>query len=63
MFLKYVEEECRNKGGQSIVLNVNKHNKVAIKSYRRNGYHHHQSVLEPIGDGFYMDDFLMVKVL
>jgi diamine N-acetyltransferase len=63
MFLQHVENESRNQGFEWIKLNVNKHNRGAVKTYRRNGYRNEKSVLEPIGLGFYVDDFVMVKKL
>ena len=63
MFLAHVEDECRKRGYKSIILNVNKNNHDAIKAYRRNGYVNRESVLADIGDGFFMDDYVMAKML
>ena len=47
----------------TLALNVNKHNTGAIKAYRRNGFIIRRSTYTDIGEGFYMDDFLMSKTL
>ena len=63
MFLAHIEHECIEQGFKSIVLNVNKNNHSAIKTYRRNGYINQESVLADIGGGFFMDDYVMAKDL
>lgn len=62
-FLHHIESVCRTSGYKNIVLQVNKTNKMAIRSYLRNGYHKQQEVVVDIGQGFVMDDFLMAKNL
>ena len=59
------ETECAatEDGASLLLLNVNKHNVRAIAAYRRAGYSHHQSILAPIGDGFFVDDYVLQKVL
>lgn len=55
-------EQCAQAlGATALFLNVNKHNARAIAAYRRAGYTHHQSVLAPIGAGFYVDDYVFQK--
>jgi ribosomal protein S18 acetylase RimI-like enzyme len=61
--LAEVEQRAVAKGATSIVLNVNKDNHKAIKSYRRNGYQVAESVTITIGSGFVMDDYVMRKEL
>ncbi len=58
-----VEQRSVASGATSIVLNVNKYNKLAIKSYKQNGYQIAESVIQDIGNGFIMDDFIMKKEL
>jgi ribosomal protein S18 acetylase RimI-like enzyme len=49
-------------GAQSLELQVNKHN-AAKQFYERNGFHvAYEKILE-IGNGFVMDDFIMLRVL
>lgn len=61
--LAEVEKRARSTGAAGIVLNVNKNNSKAIKSYRSNGYQVIESVVNDIGNGFVMDDYLMEKLL
>tara|TARA_B100000959_G_scaffold272824_1_gene322621 strand:- start:524 stop:1036 length:513 start_codon:yes stop_codon:yes gene_type:complete len=63
LLLTHVEDEARKAGFESITLNVNKHNHVALKTYQRNGYGQQESVLVDIGSGFFMDDYVMAKGL
>ena len=63
MLLNHVESESMDQGFERIKLSVNKHNRSAVNTYRRNGYRIEQSVLENIGSGFFVDDYIMVKKL
>jgi len=63
MLLNHVESESRDSGFERIKLNVNKHNRAAIRTYRRNGYRNEKSLFEDIGGGFFVDDYIMVKKL
>ena len=61
--LQHIETLALQQGAQSITLNVNKHNHLAIRAYRRAEYTHRRSILEPIGQGFYVDDYVYEKSL
>lgn len=61
--LTEVERQATAKGATSIILNVNKNNSKAIASYQRNGYRIIESVVNDIGNGFVMDDYVMQKQL
>lgn len=61
--LQEVERRAAAAGATSIVLNVNKYNAKAIKSYQRNGYVVAEEVINDIGNGFVMDDYVMKKEL
>jgi RimJ/RimL family protein N-acetyltransferase len=50
-------------GYDSICLNVNKNNSQAIKAYERNGFVNTEAVINDIGNGYVMDDYVMVKDL
>ena len=63
VMLDHAQEQCRKLGFAYVVLNVNKHNERAIKAYKRNGFEIAESVKNPIGNGFFMDDFVMKKKL
>lgn len=59
--LDHVQNQCRKLGFSRLVLAVNKHNSKAVKAYSRNGFTIYDSVCNPIGSGFFMDDYLMEK--
>lgn len=61
--LLHAQEQCRKLGFREVVLAVNKQNSKAIKAYERNGFTIYDSVCNPIGNGFFMDDYLMKKSL
>ena len=61
--LDHVSGRCRQMACRSLKLNVNKHNSRAIKAYLRNGFTHDHPETNPIGNGFFMDDFVMIKSL
>jgi diamine N-acetyltransferase len=59
--LARVEQLARNARVHTLVLNVNKHNLKAIRSYERAGWHINHEVINDIGNGYVMDDFIMTK--
>jgi len=61
--LAEVEQRAMAYGATTIILNVNKYNHKAITSYQRNGYQVAESVVNEIGNGFVMDDYVMKKIL
>jgi len=61
MALSKVEQIARSENCSSIVLNVNKHNTKAIRAYERAGWRITEQVVNDIGDGFFMDDYVMSK--
>lgn len=61
--LAAVEQRAATAGASAILLNVNKFNHKAIASYKRNGYQVAESVVNAIGNGFVMDDYVMKKIL
>ena len=54
---------ARQQGYDSICLNVNKNNQSAIKAYERNGFVKEKSVVNDIGNGYVMNDYVMLKQL
>ena len=56
-------EQARKAGFTRLRLNVNKHNARARRAYFRNGFIDVEAVKIDIGHGFFMDDFVMEKVL
>lgn len=61
--LDHVACNCRRMGCRFLKLNVNKKNQRAIKAYLRNGFTIDHPETNPIGNGFVMDDFVMIKSL
>jgi len=61
--LNWVSEQAAGLGLKRLRLFVNKHNVQAVRAYLRQGFVFDQDVITDIGDGFVMDDFVMVKHL
>ncbi len=57
--LRHVIQEARNAGYRLLRLNVNRSNKSALRAYERNGFHRAATVDVPIGEGFFMNDYVM----
>ena len=57
--LNHVIARVREAGANSLILAVNKKNTDAIAMYKRNGFCVRESVVNDIGRGFVMDDFVM----
>jgi len=52
-----------NHGANRLVLRVNRQNQMAISAYLKHGFAVSTVVLEDIGSGFVMDDYVMVKAI
>ncbi|HTX20874.1 MAG TPA: GNAT family N-acetyltransferase [Candidatus Aquilonibacter sp.] len=61
--LQHCEQQARAAGARRLILSVNKRNVKAIAAYQRNGFVIAESVVNDIGHGFVMDDFIMAKEL
>ena len=61
--IQYVVDSAREAGYDRVILNVNKNNQRAIRAYKRNGFKVRESVKNDIGNGFFMDDYVMEKKL
>ncbi len=61
--LDHAQQLGRELGFSTIRLNVNKQNTRAIRAYERNGFITAESVKNPIGQGYFMDDYVMEKPL
>ena len=59
LLLQYVAARSRQQGCEWLQLAVNKHNHLAMRAYRRNGFVVAESVCQDIGNGLLMDDYLM----
>jgi len=61
--LEHVVEFAKNREKTALILAVNKQNKGAIAMYRRMGFKVRESVVNNIGNGFVMDDYIMMRSL
>ena len=58
--LCFVEEECVKEGLKAMELNVNRYNE-AVQVYRKLGFDIVRQEKNDIGNGFFMDDYVMCK--
>jgi ribosomal protein S18 acetylase RimI-like enzyme len=61
--LEHAFQSATRVGCRSVRLHVNKGNHRAIACYRRHGFVEEASVVNDIGDGYVMDDYVMVRPL
>jgi ribosomal protein S18 acetylase RimI-like enzyme len=61
MMIAHACSAARSRGCTRLVLAVNKNNRSAIAAYLKHGFRVADSVVKDIGDGFVMDDYIMVK--
>ena len=59
--LDHAQNQCQYLGFKCVILAVNKQNERAIKAYKRNGFKIMEAVCVDIGNGFFMDDYIMRK--
>jgi diamine N-acetyltransferase len=59
--MNYIVNLCIEKDLKKITLNVNKHNTKSIAAYKKLNYKIIDSVVNDIGNGFVMDDYIMEK--
>ena len=59
--LQHVETQARARGCTALMLTVNKGNTDAIAVYRHAGFSVREEAVFDIGNGFVMDDYVMVK--
>lgn len=58
-----VARRARAHGFTRLVLRVNRQNRQAIQAYLKHGFRVADVVLEDIGGGYCMDDYVMVRML
>jgi len=63
LLLEHCAAEARRLGAHRLILAVNKRNARAIAAYERNGFTIADSVVNDIGEGFVMDDYVMARDL
>lgn len=61
--VEFVKNFAVSKNIRVVYLTVNKHNSRSIKAYRALGFSIEGAVCNDIGNGFYMDDYLMYLYL
>lgn len=54
---------CRERGWRAMYLNVNKGNELGLRAYKGNGFAVIESVVNDIGHGFVMDDYVMERTI
>lgn len=59
MMLGFAKKIAADSGCSRLRLNVNRNNEKAIRAYTRNGFKTIETVDNPIGNGFYMNDYVM----
>ena len=59
MMLQKAKSMAREAGYKHLRLNVNRQNAKAIKAYVRNDFKTIETVDNPIGNGFFMNDYVM----
>jgi ribosomal protein S18 acetylase RimI-like enzyme len=59
--MDFVEKTALENNLAEIVLTVNKNNLSSIKSYEKYGFVIDKEIVTDIGNGFFMDDYLMKK--
>lgn len=63
LMMRHVEQQARACGCGTLMLQVNKHNDIAIAFYRKSGFTVREEAVFDIGNGFVMDDYVMEKAL
>ena len=61
--IDHVARRMADHGCKRLTLAVNRRNKTAIAAYRKNGFVITNTSLKKIDGGFWMDDYIMVKVV
>lgn len=58
-----VVELARIAGATALILNVNKGNAKAIRAYEKHGFAVREAVVNDIGNGYVMDDYVMARAI
>lgn len=58
-FLSFLKRTARKKSFKKITLYVNKDNFDAISAYQKMGFKKVRAMKKPIGQGFFLDDYIM----
>ena len=57
----FIEQKAIKESCTSIYLTVNKYNTNSIKAYEKTGFINTGAIVQDIGNGYVMDDFIMEK--
>lgn len=63
LMLRHIENHARQQDCRQLSLQVNKQNMEAVAFYRKAGFTVREEIVQDIGNGFVMDDFVMGKSL
>jgi diamine N-acetyltransferase len=63
LMLRRACETARNKNCRTLRLTVNKRNDAAVAAYAKHGFKVTASIVQDIGGGFVMDDFVMERTV
>lgn len=61
--VKFLEDHAREQGLRKIKLTVNKYNSNSIRAYERMGFTNEGDIVQDIGNGFVMDDYVYEKIV
>ena len=61
--LSFMQQQTKDSGLKKIQLTVNKYNTNSIKAYEKMGFNRIDEVVQDIGNGYVMDDFVLEKVI
>jgi len=61
--MDFIEKKAKNHQLNKIFLTVNKYNTNSIKAYEKIGFKHDRELVQDIGNGFVMDDYVMIKLV
>lgn len=59
--MEFITSAARGMGCSKVTLTVNRFNQYSIKAYKRAGFQIKGELVQDIGNGFVMDDYLMEK--
>jgi ribosomal protein S18 acetylase RimI-like enzyme len=61
--IEQVAVQARTTGAITLIVRVNKSNSKAIAAYKRTGFSKREALVEEIGQGFVMDDYVLARPL
>ncbi len=61
--ISFMEDQVRELGLKKIQLTVNKYNANSIKAYEKMGFINIDDIVQDIGQGYVMDDYVLEKII